>query len=134
MGAQDRDQYEKVDVEYYFNYMGCLAVEGTYDRMYKLVDGARTLLRRASCCAHASAAGLHPIDIILLFAAAEADLPKIEEARATARYLALLRAMTHRFRTADLRGGRGLEREGLGGEHAAGALCSALAPVQERLR
>jgi len=50
VGAQDRDQYEKVDVEYYFNYMGCLAVEGTYDRMYKLVDGTSALLRRASCC------------------------------------------------------------------------------------
>ena len=28
------------DVEQYFNYMGCLAVEGTYDRMYALLDGA----------------------------------------------------------------------------------------------
>jgi hypothetical protein len=28
------------DVEQYFNYMGCLAVEGTYDRMYALINGA----------------------------------------------------------------------------------------------
>jgi hypothetical protein len=27
-------------VEQYFNYMGCLAVEGTYDRMFSLLDGA----------------------------------------------------------------------------------------------
>jgi hypothetical protein len=27
-------------VEQYFNYMGCLAVEGTYDRMFALLDGA----------------------------------------------------------------------------------------------
>ena len=34
------------DVEQYFNYMGCLAVEGTYDRMYALLDGATPALRR----------------------------------------------------------------------------------------
>ena len=36
------------DVEQYFNYMGCLAVEGTYDRMYALLDGAAPALRRSS--------------------------------------------------------------------------------------
>ena len=44
--------------------MGILAVEGSNDRMDDLL-----------------AAGKHPIDIILLFAAAEGDVPKIEEIR-----------------------------------------------------
>ena len=62
VGSQGRDDYESEDVEYYFNYMGILAVEGSNDRMDDLL-----------------AAGKHPIDIILLFAAAEGDVPKIEE-------------------------------------------------------
>ena len=45
----------------YFNYMGCLADEGNYDRMYKLSEGR------------------HPIDVILLLAATENDTPKINE-------------------------------------------------------
>ena len=49
------------DVEAYFNYMGFLAEEGTYDRMYKLCEGR------------------HPIDVILLLAASENDTPKIGE-------------------------------------------------------
>ena len=61
VGSQGRDDYESEDVEYYFNYMGILAVEGSNDRMDDLL-----------------AAGKHPIDIILLFAAAE-ERPKIEE-------------------------------------------------------
>ena len=62
VGSQGRDDYEAEDVEYYFNYMGILAEEGSNDRMDKLIE-----------------AGKHPIDIILLFAAAEGDVPKIEE-------------------------------------------------------
>eukprot|EP00740_Mantoniella_antarctica_P006781 CAMPEP_0181363448 /NCGR_PEP_ID=MMETSP1106-20121128/8747_1 /TAXON_ID=81844 /ORGANISM="Mantoniella antarctica, Strain SL-175" /LENGTH=162 /DNA_ID=CAMNT_0023477873 /DNA_START=51 /DNA_END=539 /DNA_ORIENTATION=- len=62
VGSQGRDDYEPEDVGYYFNYMGILAVEGSNDRMDKLVES-----------------GKHPIDIILLFAAAEGDVPKIEE-------------------------------------------------------
>ena len=62
VGSQGRDDYEPEDVEYYFNYMGILAVEGSNDRMDLLVNS-----------------GKHPIDIILLFAAAEGDTPKIEE-------------------------------------------------------
>ncbi|EEH57198.1 uncharacterized protein MICPUCDRAFT_33380 [Micromonas pusilla CCMP1545] len=62
VGSQGRDDYEAEDVEYYFNYMGILADEGSNDRMDALVE-----------------AGKHPIDIILLFAAAEGDTPKIEE-------------------------------------------------------
>jgi len=62
VGSQGREDYEAEDVEYYFNYMGILAVEGSNDRMDALL-----------------AADKHPIDIILLFAAAEGDVPKIEE-------------------------------------------------------
>ena len=62
VGSQGRDDYESEDVEYYFNYMGILADEGSNDRMDSLL-----------------AADKHPIDVILLFAAAEGDVPKIEE-------------------------------------------------------
>ena len=46
----------------YFNYMGMLAVEGTYDKM-------ETLLSQ----------NIHPVDILLMMAASEGDKPKIEE-------------------------------------------------------
>eukprot|EP00850_Spirogloea_muscicola_P025271 SM002618S09927 [mRNA] locus=s2618:1035:1644:- [translate_table: standard] len=46
----------------YFNYMGMLATEGTYDKMEALLQK-----------------GLHPVDILLLLAASEGDTPKIEE-------------------------------------------------------
>ena len=46
----------------YFNYMGMLADEGSYDRMNTYFE-----------------AGLHPCDIILLMACEEGDTPKIEE-------------------------------------------------------
>lgn len=62
VGSQGRDDFDVDDVEHYFNYMGCLAVEGTYDRMNALIES-----------------GKHPVDIILLFASAEGDTPKIEE-------------------------------------------------------
>jgi ankyrin repeat protein len=62
VGSQGREDYEAEDVEYYFNYMGILADEGSNDRMDALLN-----------------AGKHPIDVILLFAAAEGDVPKIEE-------------------------------------------------------
>ena len=62
VGSQGREDYEAEDVEYYFNYMGILADEGSNDRMDALLE-----------------AGKHPIDVILLFAAAEGDTPKIEE-------------------------------------------------------
>ncbi|GBF88821.1 hypothetical protein Rsub_01722 [Raphidocelis subcapitata] len=57
-----RSDYGADDVEHYFNYMGCLAEEGTYDRMEELMGS-----------------GLEPVDVILLLAAAENDDPKIEE-------------------------------------------------------
>lgn len=54
----------------YFNYMGMLAVEGSYDKMEALLSG-----------------DIHPVDVLLLMAASEGDKPKIEELmRAGARY------------------------------------------------
>lgn len=46
----------------YFNYMGMLAVEGTYDKMEALLSQ-----------------NIHPVDILLMLAASEGDKPKIEE-------------------------------------------------------
>lgn len=46
----------------YFNYMGMLASEGTYDKMEQLLS-----------------TGIHPVDILLLLAASEGDVPKLEE-------------------------------------------------------
>ena len=54
----------------YFNYMGMLAVEGSYDKMEALLNQ-----------------DIHPVDILLLMAASEGDKPKIEELlRAGAQY------------------------------------------------
>jgi hypothetical protein len=60
VGSQGRDDYTYDDVEQYFNYMGFLATEGTYDRMEALLNS-----------------GLHPIDVILLLACSEGDTPKV---------------------------------------------------------
>eukprot|EP00262_Sarcandra_glabra_P004748 TRINITY_DN159_c0_g1_i1.p1 TRINITY_DN159_c0_g1~~TRINITY_DN159_c0_g1_i1.p1 ORF type:complete len:198 (+),score=37.50 TRINITY_DN159_c0_g1_i1:52-594(+) len=61
-GSQSRDDFDRDDVEQYFNYMGMLAVEGSYDKM-------EALLRL----------DIHPVDILLMMAASEGDKPKIEE-------------------------------------------------------
>ncbi|KAI3928365.1 hypothetical protein MKW98_023966 [Papaver atlanticum] len=61
-GSQKREDFDKDDVEQYFNYMGMLAVEGTYDKMNDLLKQ-----------------NIHPVDILLLMASSEGDLPKIEE-------------------------------------------------------
>ncbi|XP_047950812.1 protein LHCP TRANSLOCATION DEFECT [Salvia hispanica] len=61
-GSQARDDFDRDDVEQYFNYMGMLAVEGTYDKMEALLQQK-----------------IHPVDILLLLAASEGDKPKIEE-------------------------------------------------------
>ncbi|KAH6767999.1 Ankyrin repeat family protein [Perilla frutescens var. hirtella] len=61
-GSQARDDFDRDDVEQYFNYMGMLAVEGTYDKMEALLQQK-----------------IHPVDILLLLAATEGDKPKIEE-------------------------------------------------------
>lgn len=132
-----RSDYCTDDVEHYFNYMGCLAVEGTYDRMEAMlqsgeermgrdagaaaprrvhlstmhciiacklpwvrvqgrpgrpvctpgVDGpsrpeaSPQLARKSPHPTHAPVpvAGIEPVDVLLLMAAAENDSPKIEE-------------------------------------------------------
>ncbi|KAF6162914.1 hypothetical protein GIB67_021063 [Kingdonia uniflora] len=69
-GSQSRNDFDRDDVEQYFNYMGMLAVEGTYDKMNSLLSQ-----------------NIHPVDILLLMASSEGDLPKIEELlRAGAKY------------------------------------------------
>ncbi|PNH06239.1 Protein LHCP TRANSLOCATION DEFECT [Tetrabaena socialis] len=62
VGSQGRDEYNYDDVEAYFNYMGFLATEGTYDRMEAML-----------------ATKMHHIDIILLLACSENDTPKVQE-------------------------------------------------------
>ncbi|CAL1384571.1 unnamed protein product [Linum trigynum] len=61
-GSQARDDFDRDDVEQYFNYMGMLAVEGTYDKMEALLSQ-----------------NIHPVDILLMLAASEGDKPKLEE-------------------------------------------------------
>lgn len=61
-GSQGREDFDRDDVEQYFNYMGMLAAEGSYDKMEALLD-----------------TGIHPVDILLLLAASEGDRPKIQE-------------------------------------------------------
>ncbi|XP_022932181.1 protein LHCP TRANSLOCATION DEFECT [Cucurbita moschata] len=69
-GSQSRDDFIRDDVEQYFNYMGMLAVEGTYDKMEALLSQ-----------------DIHPVDILLMLAASEGDKPKLEELlRAGAKY------------------------------------------------
>ncbi|KAK7266023.1 hypothetical protein RIF29_18662 [Crotalaria pallida] len=69
-GSQSRNDFVRDDVEQYFNYMGMLAVEASYDKMEALLDK-----------------NIHPVDILLLLAASEGDKPKIEELlRAGAKY------------------------------------------------
>ncbi|KAL8226484.1 hypothetical protein R6Q57_016316 [Mikania cordata] len=69
-GSQSRDDFDRDDVEQYFNYMGMLAVEGTYDKMEALLSQ-----------------NIHPVDILLMMASSEGDKPKIEELlRAGAKY------------------------------------------------
>ena len=57
-----RNDFDADDVEHYFNYMGMLATEGTYDRLEQMMS-----------------TGLAPVDLLLLMAATENDTPKIEE-------------------------------------------------------
>ncbi|KAK8968420.1 Protein LHCP TRANSLOCATION DEFECT [Platanthera guangdongensis] len=61
-GSQSRDDFDRDDVEQYFNYMGMLAVEGSYDKMEALLN-----------------LKIHPVGILLMLAASEGDRPKIEE-------------------------------------------------------
>lgn len=43
-GSQGRADFTVDDVEHYFNYMGMLAVEGTYDRMEEMLSSGVILL------------------------------------------------------------------------------------------
>jgi ankyrin repeat protein len=49
-------------MEHYFNYTGRLAVEKTYDSFNEYLER-----------------GAHPVDVILLWASEESDLPKVKE-------------------------------------------------------
>ncbi|XP_031499417.1 protein LHCP TRANSLOCATION DEFECT isoform X2 [Nymphaea colorata] len=60
--SQKRNDYTADDVDQYYNYMGMLAVEGTYDKLEALLQQ-----------------NIHPVDILLMMAASEGDKPKIEE-------------------------------------------------------
>ena len=60
--ALSRADYTREEIEDYYNYMGMLAEERTYDRMERLL-----------------ASGLAPCDLLLLMAAAQNDAPKVEE-------------------------------------------------------
>lgn len=57
-----RDDYDYQDADDYFNCMGILAAEGTYDRLEEWLE-----------------AGVAPIDMILMMACSESDVPKVEE-------------------------------------------------------
>eukprot|EP01025_Chloroclados_australasicus_P049601 TRINITY_DN5658_c0_g1_i1.p1 TRINITY_DN5658_c0_g1~~TRINITY_DN5658_c0_g1_i1.p1 ORF type:complete len:160 (-),score=22.98 TRINITY_DN5658_c0_g1_i1:416-874(-) len=61
-GSQSREDYGYDEVEQYFNYMGMLATEGSYDSLEKMMSS-----------------GLEPVDILLLWACKENDDPKVEE-------------------------------------------------------
>ena len=64
------NHFELIMLLQYFNYMGMLAVEGSYDKMEALL-----------------ALSIHPVDILLMLASTEGDKPKIEELmRAGAKY------------------------------------------------
>ncbi|KAG0472482.1 hypothetical protein HPP92_017028 [Vanilla planifolia] len=84
-GSQSRDDFNRDDVEQYFNYTGMLAVEGSYDKMNALLNQ-----------------NIHPVDILLMLAASEGDKPKIEE---------LLRAGAN-FDVKDVDGTTALHRAG----------------------
>ncbi|CAI5488003.1 unnamed protein product [Closterium sp. Naga37s-1] len=61
-GSQLRDDYDVDDIAHYFNYSGMLAAEGSYEKMAKMVES-----------------GTHACDILLMMAASEGDVRKIEE-------------------------------------------------------
>ncbi|KAL6775722.1 LTD1 [Auxenochlorella protothecoides x Auxenochlorella symbiontica] len=57
-----RGDYTRSEVEDYYNYMGMLAAEGNYDKLEELFDS-----------------GVEPVDLLVLLASTENDLPKLEE-------------------------------------------------------
>ena len=58
----ERDDFDRVEMEQYFNYTGRLAVEQTYDSFEAYLSQ-----------------GTHPVDVLLLWACEEGDAPKAEE-------------------------------------------------------
>lgn len=61
-GAQKRADYTSDDVEQYFNYMGMLAEQGSYDALEQVL-----------------ASDIHPADLLLQWASSEGDTPKAAE-------------------------------------------------------
>lgn len=61
-GNLSRDDFDRTEMENYFNYTGRLAVEQNYDTFEKYLDD-----------------GMHPVDVLLLWASEEGDAPKVEE-------------------------------------------------------
>lgn len=45
-GSQGREDFTTDDVEHYFNYMGMLAVDGSYDRMEKMLALGKNIMPR----------------------------------------------------------------------------------------
>lgn len=83
--------HRSLELEQYFNYMGILATEGNYDSMDAFKSSALLLcpLRLhalwrcnelpAVAFGGASAAGMHPMEIILLLASREGDVNRVKE-------------------------------------------------------
>eukprot|EP00245_Coleochaete_scutata_P005051 TRINITY_DN18302_c0_g1_i1.p1 TRINITY_DN18302_c0_g1~~TRINITY_DN18302_c0_g1_i1.p1 ORF type:complete len:192 (-),score=46.22 TRINITY_DN18302_c0_g1_i1:339-914(-) len=61
-GSQTREEFSSSDCEHYFEYSGMLAMEGSYASIQAILDS-----------------GVHPADVLLLLAATEGDVPKIDE-------------------------------------------------------
>lgn len=76
-GSQGRDEYSEEDVADYFAYIGLLAVEGNYDSMDAIIASAWLVCSYTPTCHHTG--GMHPADILLVFASKENDTPKVEE-------------------------------------------------------
>lgn len=53
-GSQGRADFTVDDVEHYFNYMGMLAVEGTYDRMEEMLSSGTCVLGGGGQVTHTS--------------------------------------------------------------------------------
>ncbi|XP_074577767.1 protein LHCP TRANSLOCATION DEFECT-like [Curcuma longa] len=69
-GPKTRDDFDRDDVQQYFNSMRMADAEGSYEKIQALLN-----------------LGIQPVDILLMLAASEGDKPKIEELmRAGARY------------------------------------------------
>ena len=61
-GNMSRDDFDKDEMEQYFNYTGRLAMEQNYDSFNKYLEK-----------------GMHPVDVIMLWACEEGDGQKLED-------------------------------------------------------